>query len=124
LAKELVSGNQDPHFEADTFFTRKGAYKFEPGLLSKAHQWCQASVEDRMREVSTWQEDHDDPSWYTGMAVSNTFTRKWEMQPYLDLAEKYGWSVFVIHCQNDFGNVHDVPESVIAKMKQRWEAYP
>ncbi len=55
------------------------------------------------------------------IAVSNTFTRLWEMQPYKDLAKKYGYTVFTILCQNDFGNVHGVPAGVVQRMKERME---
>jgi hypothetical protein len=28
------------------------------------------------------------------IVVSNTFTQEWEMKPYFDMAEKYGYQVF------------------------------
>jgi hypothetical protein len=30
------------------------------------------------------------------IVVSNTFTQEWEMKPYFDMAEKYGYKVFSI----------------------------
>ena len=55
------------------------------------------------------------------VAVANTFTQAWEAERYYQIAEEYGYSVFVIECQNDFGNVHDVPQESIDAMKERWE---
>lgn len=63
------------------------------------------------------------PAGLHDIIVSNTFTRKWEMQPYLDLAEKYGWTVFVLTCENNFGNIHGVGVGIIDNMKRRWENY-
>ncbi len=43
------------------------------------------------------------------------------MKPYIDLADKYGYTVFVIRCENDFGTVHGVPPDKIKQMKERFE---
>jgi predicted kinase len=112
LAKELDCW----HFEADMFFVDKqtGEYKWDGSKVRDAHKWCQEQVEYVM---SKYNEGWDD------IAVSNTFTRKWEMQPYLDLAEKYGWKVFVLTCENNFGNIHGVGVGIIDNMKRRWENY-
>jgi hypothetical protein len=42
-------------------------------------------------------------------------------KPYFDMAAKCGYSVFVVECQNDFGNTHGVPETTIQKMRDEWE---
>jgi hypothetical protein len=54
--------------------------------------------------------------------VSNTFTQEWEMQPYFDLAEKYGYMVFSIIVENRHGgsNQHGVPAEAIQRMKDRF----
>ena len=97
-------------YSADDFFTnKKGEYNFNVKLLGKAHEWCWGKVRDAM---------------YLGVeavAVANTFTQAWEAEKYYQIAEEYGYSVFVIECQNDFGNVHDVPQESIDAMKERWE---
>ena len=97
-------------YSADDFFTnKKGEYNFNVKLLGKAHEWCWGKVRDAM---------------YIGVqavAVANTFTQGWEAEKYYQIAEEYGYSVFVIECQNDFGNVHDVPQKSIDAMKERWE---
>jgi predicted kinase len=97
-------------YSADDFFTnKKGEYNFNVKLLGKAHEWCWGKVRDAM---------------YLGVeavAVANTFTQAWEAERYYQIAEEYGYSVFVIECQNDFGNVHNVPQESIDAMKERWE---
>ena len=97
-------------FAADDYFTNEfGEYRFDPSKLGEAHAQCQSRVEDAMRDgVGV-------------VAVANTFTQAWEAEPYYRLAEKYGYSVFVVHCQNDFGSVHGVPEAAIQRMRERWE---
>lgn len=97
-------------YSADDFFTnKKGEYNFNAKLLGKAHEWCWGKVRDAMFIGAN------------AVAVANTFTQAWEAEKYYQLAEEYGYSVFVIECQNDFGNVHDVPQESIDAMKERWE---
>jgi hypothetical protein len=45
------------------------------------------------------------------------------MQPYFDLAEKYGYRVYSLICENRHGGVneHNVPQEVLEKMKNRFE---
>ena len=97
-------------YSADDFFTnKKGEYNFNAKLLGKAHEWCWGKVRDAMFIGAN------------AVAVANTFTQAWEAEKYYQIAEEYGYSVFVIECQNDFGNVHDVPKESIDAMKERWE---
>ena len=97
-------------YSADDFFTNKnGEYNFNAKLLGKAHEWCWGKVRDAMFIGAN------------AVAVANTFTQAWEAEKYYQIAEEYGYSVFVIECQNDFGNVHDVPQESIDAMKERWE---
>ena len=97
-------------YSADDFFTnKKGEYNFNAKLLGKAHEWCWGKVRDAMFIGAE------------AVAVANAFTQAWEAERYYQIAEEYGYSVFVIECQNDFGNVHDVPQESIDAMKERWE---
>ena len=97
-------------YSADDFFTnKKGEYNFNAKLLGKAHEWCWGKVRDAMFIGAE------------AVAVANTFTQAWEAEKYYQIAEEYGYSVFVIECQNDFGNIHDVPQESIDAMKERWE---
>ena len=106
LAKKVT----ESVYSADDFFTnKKGEYNFNAKLLGKAHEWCWGKVRDAMFIGAN------------AVAVANTFTQAWEAEKYYQIAEEYGYSVFVIECQNDFGNVHDVPQESIDAMKERWE---
>ena len=106
LAKKVT----ESVYSADDFFTnKKGEYNFNAKLLGKAHEWCWGKVRDAMFIGAN------------AVAVANTFTQAWEAEKYYQIAEEYGYSVFVIECQNDFGNVHDVPKESIDAMKERWE---
>ena len=96
-------------FEADMFFVDdNGNYKFEHSKLKDAHAWCRFQVEETMK-------DADD------IIVSNTFTTEREMKPYLNLAEKYGYTVFTVIVENRHGNkdVHNVPQETRQKQAER-----
>lgn len=108
LAKQLVPKH---HFEADMFHTssRTGEYLFDPTMIKESHEWCYKQVETCIipRKVD--------------VVVSNTFTQTWEMEPYMELAERWGYQVQIIECHGHWDNIHDVPEDVITKMEERWE---
>ena len=55
--------------------------------------------------------------------VANTSTTMKEMQPYYDLAEKYGYMVFSIVVENRHNGVneHNVPEETLKKMVERFD---
>jgi len=105
LAKSL-GGMQ---IEADKYFMDGDEYKFDPSKLKEAHAWCQNAV-------SVWMKSQDK------IIVSNTFTQEWEMQPYYDLAEKYGYRVYSLVVENRHGgeNVHNVPKEKIEEMARRF----
>lgn len=95
---------------ADDFFTSPtGDYNFDPTKLGEAHKDCQMRCESAMAGSAET------------ICAHNTFSQKWEMEPYMLLANKYGYSVSVLECQSAFGNVHNVPETSIAAMRARWE---
>jgi len=105
MAKEM---RRHYHFEADQFLMRDGEYKFDPSLLKHAHESCQ-KMADAALQIRR------------DVVVSNTFTRKWEMQPYLDMAEKHGATVRIITATGNYKNIHGVPDEAIQKMRDRWE---
>ena len=108
IAKRLVLRSW--HFEADMFHMVDGEYRFDPAKVKQAHEWCRESVSSAMHEQ-------------TDIAVSNTFTRRWEYQPYIDLAEIHGYAVQVIECHGPWQNTHNVPADVLAAMRDRWEPH-
>lgn len=96
------------HLEADMYFMKDGEYSFNASKLKQAHEWCQSTTEKEMLLG-------------TRIVVSNTFTTEWEMKPYLDLAEKHGYTVFTVIVENRHGNkdTHNVPEETRQKQAER-----
>jgi predicted kinase len=111
LAK-LMSNSLTGFVEADMYFIQNGEYKFDASKLRQAHAWCQNQVKEWMG-----------PNGLDEIIVSNTFTQEWEMQPYFELAEKYGFVIFSLVVENRHGgkNVHNVPEDKLEQMKNRFE---
>ena len=113
--QELLNVPQS--FEADDYFYVDEEYKFDPTKLADAHKDCQERV---MKAMKTGDEN---------IIVSNTFTQRWEMQPYINLAEKFGWKLVVIDlfdggCDDaelHERNVHDVPLKTFAHMRKNYE---
>lgn len=99
--------------EADKFFITENGYEFDPSKLSEAHTWCQKTVEAYMQNSET----------FPKIAVANTFTRDWELNPYFDLADKYDYIVFSVIVENHHGNesIHNVSEDTLSKMRNRFE---
>lgn len=104
------------HFETDSYFMVDGEYKFDFTKLKEAHKWCQDSVNTAMILNHTTGQNEV-------IVVSNTFTQEWEMQPYFEMSESWGYQVFSIIVENRHGgvNTHGVPEDKIEIMKNRFE---
>ena len=99
------------HFEADQYFERDGAYRFDPEKLKEAHAWCLLQAKHCMLQGKD-------------CVVSNTFTKLWEMKPYIDLARALDAEIQIIVASGKWKNVHNVPEEVIERMRARWESSP
>ena len=104
------------HFEADMYFMVGKEYKFDVTKLKQAHAWCQDQVRISMK-------NSDNKIGDLRIAVSNTFTQEWEMEPYVEMANEYGFKVFTLIVENRHGGVnqHEVPEDKIELMKNRFE---
>lgn len=104
-------------FEADKYFEDEEGlgYNFDPSKLKEAHQWCKDRVEFIMNPPNNHPAEL--------IVVSNTFTQEWEMKPYFDIAEKYGYRVHSIIVENRHGNksVHDVPDATVGNMLNRFQ---
>lgn len=98
------------HFETDTFFEQDGVYKFDPTKIKQAHQWCQQQVYNALKAGKK-------------VVVSNTFTQKWELQPYLDMCKELGKTYKVVEATGNYQNVHGVPPEALERMKARWEPF-
>jgi predicted kinase len=105
------------HIEADQYFVDvEGNYNFDGSKIKLAHEYCRTQTE-------AWMKTDGDQVNVNKIVVSNTFTQEWEMEPYFELAKKYGYKVFSIIVENRHGgtNVHGVPEEKIEQMKNRFK---
>lgn len=117
LARQLAPLGRRIMLDADTFFLDEdGEYRFDPSKLPEAHAWCQAQAELAMK---------------VGMhvIVHNTFTQRWEMEPYILMADEYEYRATVVSLY-DGGrtdeelaarNSHGVPLDGISRMRERYE---
>jgi predicted kinase len=97
---------------ADNFFVdENGVYNFDSTKLKEAHNMCQQKCAERMRLE------------FSKIVVANTFTQEWEMQPYFEMAKRYGYRIHTIIVENRHGskNVHNVPDDKLGQMKDRFE---
>lgn len=105
----MAQGMPEHHLiEADQFFMHGIAYKFDPKLLPQAHALCQERTKFHLKQGRN-------------VVVANTFTQKWEMQPYLNMAAELDIPVRIIVATGNFENIHGVPEKAISRMRERWE---
>lgn len=109
LARSLIKPeNKTRHFEADMYFIKDGIYQFDASKLHQAHEWCKNSVRDSLED-----------GW--NVIVSNTFTTKKEVMPYVELAVNLGCQYQIITVHGSFGSIHDVPEETMKKMAARFQ---
>jgi len=92
-------------------------YNFDPKKLPQAHKACQEDCSGTLDAGRS-------------VAVCNTFSCRWELQPYLDMAKRYDATLIVMDLF-DAGltdeelaerNTHGVPVESIAAMRRRWES--
>lgn len=110
LARKMFdAGMIYAYVEADFYMTDdSGNYKFDSSRLSECHSKCFDAFKRCLN-------DRND------IAVCNTFTRHWEMKPYIEFCEAYKIPYTVIVCQGNFQNVHGVPDHVVENMRKRFE---
>ena len=79
------SSQNDFVIAADDYFTSPdtGVYDFRPSLLPAAHRWCLVEAKNHL-------------SFCDKVIVHNTFTCRWEMEPYLKFAGQNGHEIIVI----------------------------
>lgn len=96
------------HYEADMYFMKDGVYHFDATKLGAAHAMC--------KDHTQFSLEHGFDTW-----VSNTFTTKKELKPYFEIAKRTDSAVVCITMHGNFKSVHNVPDEVLYKMKQRFE---
>lgn len=103
---------------ADDYFIVDGEYQFDVKKLKDAHAQCQRLADEYMALEERF------------VLIDNTNTMRWEMTPYLELAEKHGYEVIIAQTnwkREDVKlyaerNVHGVPLETIYNQMERWEA--
>jgi uridine kinase len=104
--------NQLKPLSADDYFIDEhGNYNFDATKLKEAHNDCQQRCSHLMQNS------------LIKIVVSNTFTQEWEIQPYYEMAERYGYRIHSVIVENRHGGVneHNVPEEKLSQMKNRFE---
>lgn len=97
------------HLEADQFFIQNnGVYLFKPLKLKAAHKWCENQCKYHLRQGNN-------------VVVSNTFVKRWELEPYLKLAKQYNANLIIKTCTEKYASIHDVSDKTIQKMSESWE---
>lgn len=110
LARQLSKSLGLEHYEADQFFEKAdGSYHFDPRDLPTAHAACLENACYAIRHLG-------------GCIVSNTFTRLWEMRPYLDFATERKANIRIITCRGRYQNVHGLTEDAIEKQLARFQS--
>ena len=118
---DIITG-EDEEREAvsvdDFFVDDAGVYKFEPNSIKQAHKWCLEETTELLhdKEINL-------------VVVHNTFTRKFEVDPYRDLADKMKVRFSVINLYDGGCNdsqlsersQYGVPSYIIQMQRQRWE---
>lgn len=108
LAKEISSQFNIPYFEADQYFEDKdGNYNFNPNYLHNAHTSCQIRTFSRLKAGCS-------------CICSNTFLADKEFKAYFLAAKHYNAKVFVIKMTTQYGSIHNIPEKIMQRMKNRF----
>lgn len=113
---EAAKTPQQQVFEADQFFVVNGEYKFDPSKLADAHAQCQNNARQCLVDGGS-------------CIVANTFTQRWEMEVYLQMANELGVNVNIVDlfdggCSDEelaARNTHGVPLPAIQAMRKRYQ---
>merc|ERR1712012_321589 len=105
------------------FFTdhQSGEYRFDRSQLSEAHSSCKDAAESLCQ------------TWSPLIVIDNTNVQKFEIFPYIQLANRYRYSVLVLETSTPWAknaeelvrrNTHGVTKEVIAKRLRQWQPFP
>ena len=112
LAKLLSENGKYPVFSVDEYFTdaQTGAYTFDHKRNYLAYAACEENAKRCMMDDCE------------KIFIDNTFTLEWEMEPYFQLADKFGYQIFVITVENRHGgkNTHGITEEQLEKMASKY----
>jgi hypothetical protein len=93
-------------------------YQFDREVQAHAHTWCLEQVRNELARHSS-----------TAVVVHNTFTQRWEMEPYFELARAFKARTTVTRlydggCSDEelaYRNAHGVPLEIIQLFRRNWE---
>ena len=113
LARRLAKEKNINHFENDKFMTGDdGTYRFTLEGYSIAKDLCFEKVIDFLARG----ED---------VVVSNCFITKWSVLDYVKEALFIpDMKIFVVECNGEYQNVHNVPENTLISMKKNYRSLP
>ena len=97
--------------ENDMYHIHNGQYTFNKDDLPDAIDWCKLSCRQALERGMD-------------VVVSNTFTKTKYLQQYVELAKWFGTDYKVYKCTCNYGNVHNVPDDVLAAMESNWDDWP
>lgn len=95
--------------EADQYFMKDGVYCFRAFFLKQAHTQCQDNADWALAQRRN-------------VVVANTFTQRWELEPYYVIAAQHGATVTQETMTGAWPNIHGVSVEAIERMRARWEA--
>lgn len=109
LAESLVRGGGAVICCADDYHMDNGRYNWKPENVKDAHDHCLTKAHTYM---TFGQLD---------VIIANTNTTDKEVDKYYELANSFGYTVFVLVVENRHGgkNIHNVPEETLRKMRER-----
>ncbi|TSA49091.1 MAG: ATP-binding protein [Sphingobacteriales bacterium] len=113
LANVLSENGKYPVLSIDDFFTdtETDEYKFEFDKNHLAYKQCEEDTRNQLKKNCE------------KVFVANTFTMNWEVEPYIKMADKYNYKLFVVTVENyhDHENIHLIPQEQIEKMAAKFK---
>ncbi|AVQ12670.1 AAA family ATPase [Leptospira santarosai] len=113
LAELLSENGRYPVFSVDDYFTdpKTKEYNFDPKKNHLAYKYC----EERVRQEAM--------SGTSKIFSDNTFTLSWEMEPYFQIASRFGYAVFVVTVENYHNgkNIHSIDDESLKKMASKYK---
>ena len=101
----------------DFFIDEDGHYSFNADKIKDSHEWCKESVREELENGTEI------------VVVHNTFSKKWEVDPYRDLSDEFDYQFDVISLYDaglsdkDLSRrcIYNVPSRVIQNQRKKWE---
>ena len=102
-ANILSENGKYPVLSADMYFEdSEGNYNWDASKIKNAHAWCKNQCFILMNNYlglgQIWfpNKPMTELTNTSKIFVANTFTQKWEMEDYFQMAEKYGYMVVTL----------------------------